>query len=60
MLTQYKEVGVQELSDSSFEHLTQTQAATGAITEDWFVLFYTDECELCHRMTAGEGFGLVV
>jgi len=50
-LTQYKEPGVQELTDSSFEHLTQ--AATGATTGDWFVLFYTEECELCHKMTAG-------
>jgi len=50
-LSQNKEAGVQELTDSSFEHLTQ--AATGATTGDWFVLFYTDECELCHRMTAG-------
>jgi len=50
-LAQYKEPGVQELTDTSFEHLTQ--AATGATTGDWLVMFYTDECELCMRMTAG-------
>jgi len=51
VLTQAKEPGVQELTDSSFEHLTQ--AASGATTGDWFVLFFTEECQLCHRMTAG-------
>jgi len=45
-----KEPGVKELSDTSFEHLTQ--AASGATTGDWLVLFYTDECEQCSRMTA--------
>jgi len=51
VLTQAKEPGVQELTDNSFEHLTQ--AATGATTGDWFVLFFTDECMLCHKLTAG-------
>jgi len=51
VLTQAKEPAVQELTDNSFEHLTQ--AATGATTGDWFVLFFTDECNLCHRMIAG-------
>jgi len=45
-----KEPGVKELSDASFEHLTQ--ASSGATTGDWLVLFYTDECEQCDRMTA--------
>merc|ERR1712226_14580 len=30
-----------------------TQASTGATTGDWFVLFYTDECEVCRRMAPG-------
>jgi len=46
----YKEASVKELTDSSFEHLTQ--ASSGATTGDWLVLFYTDECESCSRMTA--------
>lgn len=50
-LVQYREPSVQELTDSSFEHLTQ--ASTGATTGDWFVLFFTDECELCRRMAPG-------
>lgn len=49
-LMHYKEPGVKELTDSSFEHLTQ--AATGATTGDWFVLFYTDECDVCKGMAA--------
>eukprot|EP00088_Acartia_fossae_P048563 TRINITY_DN5300_c0_g1_i13.p1 TRINITY_DN5300_c0_g1~~TRINITY_DN5300_c0_g1_i13.p1 ORF type:complete len:312 (-),score=70.77 TRINITY_DN5300_c0_g1_i13:189-1124(-) len=46
----YKEPGVKELTDSTFEHLTQ--AASGATTGDWLVLFYSDDCEQCARMTA--------
>ncbi|XP_023347507.1 uncharacterized protein LOC111716301, partial [Eurytemora carolleeae] len=46
----YKDPAVQELTDTTFEHLTQ--AASGATTGDWLVLFYTDECELCTRLTA--------
>ena len=49
-LVRYKEPGVQELTDSTFEHLTQ--AATGATTGDWLVMFFTEECSLCRRLTA--------
>jgi len=49
-LMRYKEPGVKELTDATFEH--QTQAATGATTGDWFVLFYNDECLSCFRMSA--------
>ncbi|KAG8193607.1 hypothetical protein JTE90_000240 [Oedothorax gibbosus] len=44
-----------ELDDSSFEHLTQ--AATGATTGDWLVMFHDGTCcknrELIHLETAG-------
>jgi len=50
-LMQYREPCVQDLTDNTFEHLTQ--ASTGATTGDWFVLFYTDECEVCRRMAPG-------
>lgn len=50
-LVQYREPCVQELTDNTFEHLTQ--ASTGATTGDWFVLFYTEECETCRRMAPG-------
>jgi len=50
-LVQYREPNVQDLTDNTFEHLTQ--ASTGATTGDWFVLFYTDECKVCRRMAAG-------
>jgi len=46
----YREPSVRELTDTTFEHTTQ--AASGATTGDWLVLFYTDECEKCFRMTA--------
>jgi len=49
-LVRYKEPGVQELTDSSFEHLTQ--AASGATTGDWLVMFFTSSCKLCTRLTA--------
>ena len=49
-LVRYKESGVQELTDSSFEHLTQ--AASGATTGDWLVMFFTSSCQLCTRLTA--------
>jgi len=49
-LVSYKEPGVQELTDSTFEHLTQ--AATGATTGDWLVMFFTSSCTLCSRLTA--------
>jgi len=46
----YKEPGLKELTDTTFEHLTQ--ASSGATTGDWLVLFYTEDCEQCLRMTA--------
>jgi len=46
----YREPGIKELTDTTFEHLTQ--AASGATTGDWLVLFFTDECEACFKMTA--------
>lgn len=49
-LMRYKEPSVKELTDVTFEH--QTQAATGATTGDWFVMFYNDECWACFRMSA--------
>jgi len=49
-LMRYREPGVKELTDVTFEH--QTQAATGATTGDWFVLFYNDECLPCFRLSA--------
>ena len=49
-LVRYKDQGVQELTDNTFEHLTQ--AATGATTGDWLVMFYTPSCVLCARLTA--------
>lgn len=50
-LLQCREPSIQDLTDNTFEHLTQ--ASTGATTGDWFVLFYTDECEACRRLSAG-------
>jgi len=47
-LVRYKEPGVQELTDSTFEHLTQ--ASTGATTGDWLVMFFTTNCQLCNRL----------
>lgn len=49
-LVRMKEPGTKELTDSTFEHLTQ--AATGATTGDWLVMFFTPGCELCTRLTA--------
>lgn len=48
--TNNKEPAVKELTDETFEHLTQ--AATGATTGDWFVIFYTNECVDCQRLQA--------
>lgn len=48
--TNNKEPTVKELTDETFEHLTQ--AATGATTGDWFVMFYTNECVDCQRLQA--------
>lgn len=45
-----KEPIVKELTDDTFEHLTQ--ASTGATTGDWFVMFYTNDCVECQRLGA--------
>ena len=37
-LSAYKDICVRDLTDTSFEHLTQ--AATGATTGDWLVQFF--------------------
>nr|CAH0107206.1 unnamed protein product [Daphnia galeata] len=47
---QNKELAVNHLNDDSFEHLTQ--AASGATTGDWFVMFYRDDCESCMKFQA--------
>ncbi|XP_045765225.1 thioredoxin domain-containing protein [Maniola jurtina] len=41
---------VKELTDKIFEHMTQ--AATGATTGDWFVMFYGASCVECQRLHA--------
>ncbi|GBP37973.1 Thioredoxin domain-containing protein [Eumeta japonica] len=47
---------VKELNDKIFEHMTQ--AATGATTGDWFVMFYGASCVECQRLHAlWEGVG---
>ncbi|XP_052740819.1 thioredoxin domain-containing protein [Bicyclus anynana] len=47
---------VKELTDKIFEHMTQ--AATGATTGDWFVMFYGASCVDCQRLHAvWEGVG---
>ncbi|XP_023016501.2 protein disulfide-isomerase A4 [Leptinotarsa decemlineata] len=48
--TANKEPVTKELTDETFEHLTQ--AATGATTGDWFVMFYTPQCVDCARLQA--------
>ncbi|XP_059477007.1 thioredoxin domain-containing protein [Neocloeon triangulifer] len=45
-----KEPAVRELNDDVFEHLTQ--AATGATTGDWFIMFYGITCVDCQRLQA--------
>ncbi|KAH8393899.1 hypothetical protein KR215_006106 [Drosophila sulfurigaster] len=45
-----REPAVKELSDETFEHLTQ--ASTGATTGDWFIFFNSAECVLCQRLYA--------
>ncbi|XP_014234790.1 uncharacterized protein LOC106657677 [Trichogramma pretiosum] len=45
-----KEPVVKELTDDTFEHLTQ--ASTGATTGDWFVMFYSTDCIDCQRLGA--------
>ncbi len=59
---------VKVLNEESFEHLTQ--AATGATTGDWFVMFSDDSCSHCRQAapameqlvlaTSGEGVGVSV
>ncbi|XP_063824159.1 thioredoxin domain-containing protein [Ostrinia nubilalis] len=47
---------VKEMTDKIFEHMTQ--AATGATTGDWFVMFYGASCVECQRLHAvWEGVG---
>jgi len=41
-LDQNRDISTQSLYEDDFEHLTQ--AASGATTGDWFVMFYTDQC----------------
>ncbi|XP_011563160.3 protein disulfide-isomerase A4 [Plutella xylostella] len=51
-----KTPAVKELTDKIFEHMTQ--AATGATTGDWFVMFYGASCVECQRLHAvWEGVG---
>ncbi|CAH1404041.1 unnamed protein product [Nezara viridula] len=45
-----KDPVVRELSDDNFEFLTQ--AASGATTGDWFIMFYTNDCVDCQRLQA--------
>ncbi|CAK1546060.1 unnamed protein product [Leptosia nina] len=55
-LEQNQSPSVKELTDKIFEHLTQ--AATGATTGDWFVMFYGASCVECQRLHAvWEGVG---
>lgn len=49
-LTENKEPIVKELTDDTFEHLTQS--ASGATTGDWFVMFYSTDCVECQRLQA--------
>ncbi|XP_032691064.1 uncharacterized protein LOC116853877 [Odontomachus brunneus] len=50
MFTENKVPAVKELTDDTFEHLTQ--ASSGATTGDWFVMFYSTDCVQCLRMIA--------
>ncbi|XP_055679626.1 thioredoxin domain-containing protein [Lutzomyia longipalpis] len=47
---QNKDPSVKELTDETFEHLTQ--ASSGATTGDWFIMFYSPECVDCQRLNA--------
>jgi len=49
-LMKWKEPCTKDLTDTSFEHLTQ--AASGATTGDWLVHFFKDECEECVLLQA--------
>ncbi|XP_046421562.1 uncharacterized protein [Neodiprion pinetum] len=48
--TDNKEPVVKELTDDTFEHLTQ--ASSGATTGDWLVMFYSTDCVDCQRLGA--------
>ncbi|XP_020284633.1 thioredoxin domain-containing protein isoform X2 [Pseudomyrmex gracilis] len=50
MFAENKLPGVKELTDDTFEHLTQ--ASSGATTGDWFIMFYSTDCAQCLRMIA--------
>ncbi|KAL0129464.1 hypothetical protein PUN28_001624 [Cardiocondyla obscurior] len=50
MFEENKAPTVKELTDDTFEHLTQ--ASTGATTGDWFIMFYSTDCVECLRMMA--------
>lgn len=50
MFTENKVPAVKELTDDTFEHLTQ--ASSGATTGDWFIMFYSTDCVLCLRLIA--------
>ncbi|KAG7197694.1 hypothetical protein KM043_014455 [Ampulex compressa] len=50
MFVENKEPTVKELTDDTFEHLTQ--ASSGATTGDWFIMFYSVDCVECLRMMA--------
>uniref|UniRef100_A0A1B6CJN6 Thioredoxin domain-containing protein n=1 Tax=Clastoptera arizonana TaxID=38151 RepID=A0A1B6CJN6_9HEMI len=49
-ITENKEPIVKELTDDTFEHLTQ--AASGATTGDWFIMFYATSSIECQRLQA--------
>ncbi|KAK9504580.1 hypothetical protein O3M35_010885 [Rhynocoris fuscipes] len=48
--TDNREPVVKELTDDNFEALTQ--AASGATTGDWFIMFYSNDCFDCQRLMA--------
>ncbi|GAB0097719.1 Thioredoxin domain-containing protein [Sergentomyia squamirostris] len=50
LFQQNKDPVVKELSDETFEHLTQ--ASSGATTGDWFIMFYSSNCVECQRLNA--------
>ncbi|XP_060078271.1 uncharacterized protein LOC132557762 [Ylistrum balloti] len=49
-----QQVAIKSLNDNSFEHLTQ--AATGATTGDWLIIFYRPSCD--GYLSAIEGAGV--
>lgn len=55
-LERAREVNLQTLDDTSFEHLTQ--ASTGATTGDWLVMFYKESCQ--EYLPALEGAGVLI